>query len=81
MTFVNSYLRILSTYLKVYYEEDAKVPKEIEEILTNLTAFCCIWSLGVAMEETCRKKFSDFYMHLHTGTPDLLSSLRLDPDY
>ncbi len=49
MTFVNSYLRILSTYLKQYYEEEAKVPKEIEEILTNLTVFCCVWSIGVAL--------------------------------
>jgi hypothetical protein len=49
MTFVNSYLRIFGTYIKSYYEEDAKVPKEIEDILTNLTVFCCIWSLGVAL--------------------------------
>lgn len=81
MTFVNSYLRIFGTYIKSYHEEESKVPKEIEDVLTNLTVFCCIWSIGAALEETTRKKFSDFYMHLHTGTPDLLTSLKLDPDY
>lgn len=49
MTFVYSYLRILGTYIKPYYEEEAKIPKEIEEVLTNLCVFCCVWSIGVAM--------------------------------
>ena len=50
MTFVNTLLRILETYLKGYGAEDAKIPKEIEDIISNLIVFCAIWSIGIAME-------------------------------
>jgi hypothetical protein len=50
MTFVNTLLRILETYLKEYGAEDAKIPKEIEDIISNLIVFCAIWSIGIAME-------------------------------
>lgn len=30
MTFVNTYLQLMKSYVKPYEEEDAKVPKEIE---------------------------------------------------
>ena len=58
MTFVNSYLKLLQCYVQPYHEEDAKVPKEIDDILTNLTVFCCIWSIGASIQETSRKGFS-----------------------
>lgn len=34
------------------------MPKEIEEILSNQCVFCCVWSVGAAIEESTRKKFS-----------------------
>ena len=58
MTFVCTYLKIIGTYINHYSEEESKIPKEIEDILSNLTIFCTIWSVGAALEETCRKKFS-----------------------
>lgn len=33
MNFVNSCLKMLNTFLKEYDEENAKVPKDFEEIL------------------------------------------------
>lgn len=50
MTFVNTLLRILETYLKGYGSEEAKIPKEIEDIISNLVVFCTIWSIGIALE-------------------------------
>lgn len=58
MTFVCTYLKIIGTYINHYSEEEFKIPKEIEDILSNLTIFSTIWSVGAALEETCRKKFS-----------------------
>ena len=81
MTFVNSFLKLLGTYIKPYDQEEAKVPKQIDDMLTNLVVFCCIWSLGAALEETTRKKFSEFFMHLYNGSPDIIETLKLDPDY
>ena len=81
MTFVNTFLQLLKAYINPYFEEDAKAPKEIEEILSNQCVFCGIWSIGAALEETTRKSFSEFYMHLYNGSPDLLTSLKLDSDY
>ena len=46
-----------------------------------MCVFCCVWSIGVALEETTRKKFSEFLTHIFNGSPDIIDSLRLDPDY
>ena len=58
MTFVATYLKIIGTYIIQYGEEETKIPKEIDDILSNLTIFSTVWSIGAALEETCRKKFS-----------------------
>lgn len=81
MTFVNSYLRILGTYIKQYSEEETKIPKEIEDILSNLTIFCTVWSVGAALDESCRKKFSEFFIHLIHGSAEIVAENKLSPDY
>ena len=53
----------------------------MEDILINQIVFCCIWSIGAAIEETSRKKFSEFYVHLFNGAPDLMAANKIDPDY
>ena len=50
MTFVNTFLNIINTFISPYNDEETKVPKEIDDILTNLTIFCCVWSVGAALE-------------------------------
>lgn len=50
MTFVNTLLRILETYLKPYADEETKIPKEVEDVISNLVVFCAIWSIGIALE-------------------------------
>ena len=81
MTFVNSYLKLLQCYVQPYYEEDAKVPKEIDDILTNLTVFCCIWSVGASIEKTSRKGFSEFLRHVFNGSSEIIEETKIDPDY
>jgi len=46
-----------------------------------LTVFCCVWSIGAAIDETCRKSFSEFLIHLINGSADIMNELKLDPDY
>lgn len=50
MTFVSTYLKLIGTYTSPYGEQDAKVQKQIEDILSNLTVFCCVWSIGAAID-------------------------------
>ena len=33
------------------------------------------------MEETSRRKFTEFYMHLYNGSAEIIENLKLDPDY
>lgn len=40
-----------------------------------------MWSIGAAIDESCRKKFSAFFIHYINGSPDIISEERLDPDY
>ena len=81
MTFVATYLKIIGTYIKQYADEETKIPKEIDDILSNLTVFCTVWSIGSAIEESTRKKFSEFMIHLINGSPEIIAQNKLDPDY
>lgn len=57
MALVASCLKYFKTYTKEYAEENVKVPKDIEEILTSTALFCVVWSIGAALEETSRLSF------------------------
>ena len=50
-----TFLKIFHTYAKEYEESEAnlnlKLPKEIDELLTNYIIFSAIWSFGVCLEE------------------------------
>ena len=72
MTFVNTYLNILSAFIAPYLNEENKIPKEIDDILSNLAIFCCVWSVGAAIEETTRKPFSEFFTHYINGSTEAL---------
>jgi hypothetical protein len=71
MNMVGTCLKYLNVYFKEYYEENAKVPKDIDDVLANTVLFCCIWSIGAALEETSRKKFHDFILALIAGSSDI----------
>jgi len=80
MTLVGSCLKYLKTYMKDYEGENIKVPKEIEDILINISLFCVVWSIGAAMEEVSRKKFKLFIVDLIQGNKDLVEKYDLGLD-
>lgn len=43
--------------------------------------FCAIWSIGIALEETSRKPFNTFFVHLINGSPDIVAESKIDTDY
>jgi hypothetical protein len=59
--------------LKPYADEEIKIPKEIDDVISNLVVFCAIWSIGIALEETSRKAFNTFFVHLINGSPDIMT--------
>lgn len=60
MTFVKNLLEILHTYLDEYKDETLKLPKEIDDIIGNSILFSCVWSIGAALDEHCRKTYNEF---------------------
>ena len=54
MNIVNTQLNLLNTWIKEYEDEEKKVPKEIDDILSNLALFAMIWAIGGAVDETTR---------------------------
>ena len=55
MPIVNNLLKVMSTCLEDYNHENCKLPKEIDEIISNSILLSCIWSIGAALDETSRK--------------------------
>jgi len=37
--------------LKIYENEEEKIPKNIDEIIANIVIFGCVWSIGAILEE------------------------------
>lgn len=60
MNYINSFLKLLYSYLKVYEEENVKISKEITEIIDNICLFCVVWSIGAVIEEKSRILFNEF---------------------
>ena len=48
-----------------------KIPKDIDDILSNMILFSAIWSFGSAMEENSRKAFDKFIRKLITANSEI----------
>jgi dynein heavy chain len=57
---IKSMLNIFDCYVNEWKAEDAKLPKEHEDMCINAVVFAHIWSIGVALDETSRPKFDKF---------------------
>lgn len=77
MTLVGSCLKYLKTYLVDYEDENAKIAKDIEEILLNTSLFCVVWSVGASLEEMSRKPFHEFVVKMISGDGDLVKKYDL----
>jgi hypothetical protein len=51
---VCSLLKLVGTFLVDYEKEGTKLPKDIEEIISQIILFSTIWSIGAAIEEVSR---------------------------
>lgn len=49
-----------------------KVPKEIDDILSNLALFTMIWAIGGAVDETTRSSLHEVINSLINGSPELI---------
>jgi len=57
---VNSLLNIFDCYVYDWKQEDAKIPREAEEMCVNAVLFALIWSIGGALDEITRPRFDTF---------------------
>jgi len=57
----------MNYYLEPFANEDEKIPKDIQEIITNWVLFGVVWSIGIILEEPSRPKFHKFLMELIGG--------------
>lgn len=61
---VNSMINVFDCYVQEWKQEDAKVPREAEEICLNAALFAVLWSIGAAQDETTRPKFDTFLQEI-----------------
>ncbi len=54
---VNSMLNVFDCFVSDWKIEDAKVPREADEMCAGSVIFSHIWSIGIALDETTRPKF------------------------
>jgi len=74
---VQSMLNIFNCYVNDWREEDAKLPKEHEDICINAVVFAHIWSIGVALDEFTRPSFDKFFQEV-LAQDDVNAKYRLD---
>ena len=60
MFLIDSTLKIFDSLIAEYKVEDAKIPKEIDEIFPNLIFFSIIWGIGGPLHEAARPGFETF---------------------
>jgi dynein heavy chain len=66
-----------SVLMREYKIEDAKLPKEFDEMVPNVMLFAIIWSFGGALDDTVRDKFDNFLQELILGD-DVNTKYELD---
>lgn len=54
---VNSMLNVFDCYVHDWKVEDAKIPREAEEMCVNAVLFSLLWSIGAALDEVTRPRF------------------------
>jgi len=67
MFLVYSVLNIFDSLIAEYKVEDAKIPKEIDEILPNLLLFAIVWGIGGPLHEAARPGFETFVLDMLYG--------------
>jgi hypothetical protein len=58
---VAAMLNVFDCFVRDFKLEDAKLPRELEEMCINAVVFSHIWSVGIGLDEHTRPKFDIFY--------------------
>ena len=66
-----------SMLMREYKIEDAKLPKEFDEMIPNVMLFSLIWSFGGALDDSVREKYDNFLQELILGD-DVNTKYELD---
>lgn len=59
---IDSTLKIFDSLIAEYKLEDAKIPKDIDEMLPNLILFSIVWGIGGPLHESARPGFEKFVL-------------------
>jgi hypothetical protein len=58
---IASMLNVFDCFVRDWKQEEAKLPREMEEMCINAVVFAHIWSIGIALDEYTRPKFDTFF--------------------
>ncbi len=58
---IRSMLNLFDCFIAEYRVEDAKVPRELEEICTSAMLYSFVWSIGAVLDEGSRPQFDEIF--------------------
>jgi dynein heavy chain len=67
MFLIDSSLKLFDSLIAEYKEEDAKIPKELDELLPSIVMFAFIWGVGGPLHEDERPGFEAFILDMIAG--------------
>lgn len=71
MTFVKNVLLLLKSFTDEYLQDGAKLPKDVEDPISNACLFSVVWGLGGVIHESQRKPFNDLLQKMITAASDI----------
>ena len=77
---IDSVLKIFDSLIAEYKGEDAKVPKEIDDLLPNLVIFSFVWGVGGPLHEDARPGYEKFILDCIYGE-NVVEKYKLEDDY
>lgn len=50
LNYVDSFIKLVDSQLRPFYKDVLKLPKDFDDILSNIFLFSAIWSFGAAID-------------------------------
>lgn len=70
MTFVKNVLLLLKSFTDEYFQDGAKLPKDLEDPISNACLFSVVWGLGGVIHENHRRPFNELLQRMITASND-----------
>jgi dynein heavy chain len=77
LNLVDSFIKLLDSQLVLLGKDPARLPKDFDDVLSNFMLFAALWSFGAAIDETSRRKFSEFLLKLITADFSVVDNYQL----